>query len=434
MSSNALYWIRNDQRLDDQSTLAAFSKEPRGVCASFITRSFERAGEFRRQFYLESLTHFHEQLRANGLATLHFECTVQKALEVFIVEHKITSIYFSEEPTTEEKKEEDFVRSLAKKMNLAVYSFQQDTLILKSDVPFTIKDLPEPFTKFRKIVEAQLCVREPLIAPTKWPQSIEVQYARLKELGITTASITALKQSLVKPLAVPLIGGEAAAQKHLHEYFWELDRAQTYKDTRNGLLNWNDSTKFSPWLATGNVSPRRIYKELKNYEEQVIANDSTYWIFFELLWRDYFHFYAEQMGARLFTKQVRVPADPAAAEKLFMDWYNGNTGDSFIDAHMKELLQTGWMSNRGRQNTASYLAKKIQLPWVWGAEWFEKMLIDYDAANNWGNWSYFSGVGTDPRDRAFNTQTQAKAYDPDGEYQKKWLKDFKSPLGVLYKK
>ena len=91
-----------------------------------------------------------------------------------------------------------------------------------------------------------------------------------------------------------------------------------------------------------------------------------------------------------------------------------------IEANMKELNQTGWMSNRGRQNVASYLAKTLHLDWRQGAQYFEEMLIDYDPSSNWGNWNYVAGVRTDPRDRIFSPERQAQNYDPHNLYQDLW--------------
>jgi deoxyribodipyrimidine photo-lyase len=79
------------------------------------------------------------------------------------------------------------------------------------------------------------------------------------------------------------------------------------------------------------------------------------------------------------------------------------------------------MSNRGRQNVASFLMHDLKLPWTWGARYFEEKLIDYDPDLNWGNWLYFSGYGSDPRSRKFNIKSQAETYDPAGEYRRKWL-------------
>ena len=88
---------------------------------------------------------------------------------------------------------------------------------------------------------------------------------------------------------------------------------------------------------------------------------------------------------------------------------------------MIELKETGWMSNRGRQNVASYLAKDLFIDWRIGATYFESLLIDYDVHSNYGNWMYVSGVGNDPRDRKFNVNMQAERYDNNGKFRKLWL-------------
>ena len=88
---------------------------------------------------------------------------------------------------------------------------------------------------------------------------------------------------------------------------------------------------------------------------------------------------------------------------------------------MLELKNSGWMSNRGRQNVASYLAKELQIDWRMGAAYFEAMLLDYDVHSNYGNWMYVAGVGNDPRDRKFNVRLQSERYDPSGNYKNTWL-------------
>ena len=104
-------------------------------------------------------------------------------------------------------------------------------------------------------------------------------------------------------------------------------------------------------------------------------------------------------------------------------WINGKTGVDFVDANMIELKLTGFMSNRGRQNVASYFCNDLKLDWRLGAAYFEQQLIDYDVCSNWGNWAYLAGVGNDPRgQRTFNTEKQALDYDKDGAYRKLWGK------------
>jgi deoxyribodipyrimidine photo-lyase len=108
--------------------------------------------------------------------------------------------------------------------------------------------------------------------------------------------------------------------------------------------------------------------------------------------------------------------------ELFDKWKEGKTGIPFIDANMLELKLTGFMSNRGRQNVASFLINDLHVTWTKGAAWFEENLIDYNPASNWGNWAYLAGVGNDPREeRYFNVLKQAYDYDAKGDYVKHWL-------------
>lgn len=152
---------------------------------------------------------------------------------------------------------------------------------------------------------------------------------------------------------------------------------EKYKITRNGLLGSEYSTKFSPWLAFGCISPRRIFHEIKKYETERVKNDSTYWVIFELLWRDYFRFIAGKYENCLFysggVKKLKYKWNEDLEK--FQQWADGKTGVPFVDANMREMLQTGWMSNRGRQNVASFLTKDLKLDWRLGAEWFENLLV-----------------------------------------------------------
>ena len=109
-------------------------------------------------------------------------------------------------------------------------------------------------------------------------------------------------------------------------------------------------------------------------------------------------------------------------EKLLSQWINGATQSDLVNANMLELKLTGYMSNRGRQNVASYLCNDLKLDWRYGAAYFEQQLIDYDVCSNWGNWAYLAGVGNDPRgNRYFNIEKQANDYDAKKTYRNLWL-------------
>jgi deoxyribodipyrimidine photo-lyase len=196
------------------------------------------------------------------------------------------------------------------------------------------------------------------------------------------------------------------------------------------LIGENYSSKFSPWLANGSLSARRVFSEIKKFEKEVEANESTYWLVFELLWRDYFRFVAKKYVNKIFLKGGIKNKSLSYNNdfEVFEKWRTGKTGNDFVDANMTELMKTGFMSNRGRQNVASYLCKDLKIDWRWGASWFESQLIDYDVASNWGNWMYIAGVGNDPREaRYFNVNKQAEMYDQDKSYRKLWLDSLAKP-------
>lgn len=217
-------------------------------------------------------------------------------------------------------------------------------------------------------------------------------------------------------------GGETEGLKRLKYYLWDSDLASTYFDTRNGMIGGDYSTKFSAWLALGCLSPRLIYHELQKYETQRVANKSTAWIVFELKWRDYFKFFAMKHGNAIFFEEGTAGLElPWSYDRpLFERWRDGKTGVPLIDANMRELAATGFMSNRGRQNVASYLALDMGVDWRRGADLFESLQIDYDVASSWGNWVAAAGL-TGGRINRFNPIKQSNDYDPKGEYIRLWL-------------
>ncbi|MBC7531764.1 MAG: DASH family cryptochrome [Oligoflexus sp.] len=405
---NVLYWLRSDLRLHDNPALLHFaSVATHGIILWCPTRSQRRAEAFRRSFIWASVASVAHDLRQLGASVQIEEKEIRSILPELLQIHKIGCIVFSEDSGTEEQSDEAWIRSLG----LPCKSFPSGTLLQRNDLPFAIDALPEVFTHFRKKVEDKLVVAKPLAPPHTLPGSLDGK----QDPGLDSASIMAhITHSHPK-----IEAGEKAGLKRLQDYIWNLDRLRVYKATRDGLLEWDDSSKLSPWLSVGSLSPRTIYSEIRRYEDERIKNDSTYWLFFELLWRDYFRWLGLKWGARLFTGMKTSVARDGGAD-VFESWKDGRTGQGFIDAHMHELARTGWMSNRGRQNVANYLVKTLGVDWRLGARYFEERLIDYDAYSNWGNWAYQAGTGQDPRDRRFNPSHQASMYDSAGRYQQRW--------------
>ena len=208
----------------------------------------------------------------------------------------------------------------------------------------------------------------------------------------------------------------------LHQYL-QKRLPHTYKKTRNELFGEDYSSKFSPWLANGSLSSRIVMTQLKEFEAEFGANEGSYWLWFELLWRDYFRVLHLKWGSALYHARGLSDAPPPQHNpKWFEKWCAGNTGESIVDAGMRELAATGYLSNRLRQVVASYLIYDLNCDWRAGAAWFESQLIDYDVYSNQGNWLYIAGRGTDPRGgRRFNPKKQADDHDSDSSYRSIWL-------------
>ena len=391
---------------------------------------FPKTGKFRAKFLLESVEDLRRSLRSLGSElVVRFgkpEDELFKIARLF----KANWIFCNRERTQEELDVQDELEHRIWTIGQEMRYSRGKLLYYTSDLPFPITQVPEVFTQFRKEVERAVAVREPLPVPTAIPVfdfDLDIGILpTLEELG--HAPFEADDRAVL-----PFKGGEKAGLERLKTYLWSTNAAQTYFDTRNELLGENYSTKFSAWLAQGCLSPKTVYHELKAYEQKRGENKSTYWIFFELLWRDFFRLMAKKHGNNLYMRGgMRGEVDPRLRNdrKLLQVWIDGRTGVPFIDANMRELKQTGFMSNRGRQNVASFLVNDLRVNWQMGAEYFESQLIDYDTASNWANWNYIAGVGNDPReDRYFNILKQARQYDPQGDYVRHWLPELQTIAG-----
>ncbi|CAJ1435853.1 unnamed protein product [Effrenium voratum] len=277
------------------------------------------------------------------------------------------------------------------------------TLFHRDDLPFKERDLrnaPDVFTVFKNQVEPEMAARVNEVPDSfrggkKAKSDMKVRPC-LPEPGAGSLPLPELGAGLefdlvfepqwqdlpypeqveppeVEGAALHFEGGEEAALARLRHYLFDTDAVASYFDTRNGMLGPDYSTKLAPWLAHGCVSPGKVFEQIREYEKERVANKSTYWVLFELMWRDFYRFFAAKHGNKIF--QLHGLGGGRAAWKsdkeAFQLWAEGRTGFPLVDANMRELRATGFMSNRGRQNVASFLALDMGLDWRDGAEWFE---------------------------------------------------------------
>lgn len=425
----SVVWFKTDLRLHDNETLIKAITESDSIIpvycfdeGQFGTTKFgfQKTGSFRAQFLLESLEDLDRNLRALGSSLVILKGKPEEEIPKLVKQHKATKVFAKREVAFEERNTEQKVQEALFKIKCDFESFSTSTLYHAEDLPFSIKDIPDVFTNFRKKTEKESVIRPAFNVPPqiKSPIIETMNLPTLEELGLT-------HQAIDSHAVLHFKGGETEAIARLNHYFYESKCISEYKITRNGMIGADYSSKFSAWLAMGCISPRFIYQELKKYEHQFGANDSTYWLVFELLWRDYFRFMMKKHKVKLFQKagiQNKESSENNSNINLLKKWIEGKTGVDFIDANMLELKHTGFMSNRGRQNVASYLCNDLKLDWRLGAAYFEQQLIDYDVCSNWGNWAYLAGVGNDPRgNRYFNIEKQASDYDKNGDFRNLWL-------------
>ncbi|KAF2499533.1 cryptochrome [Lophium mytilinum] len=395
---------------------------------------------------------------------------------------KVVGIWMTGEEGTEEATEERDVRRVAEDEGIDFRIWKDEKYYVDDrDQPFTkISDLPNVYTTYRKPLEPLSSRPRPILpTPHRLPPLPDSLPPQQSPFSIPTTLAT-LKSALLAPLdadptlglpsppqwapktttAHPFLGGERAAHERL-THLASSGAMTAYKSTRNGMLGLDFSTKLSAYLAYGCLTARQVHWAMVDFEAGTggdgvgVAgygrgeNEGTAAIRFELLWRDYMRLCARKFGASLFDidgfrgaentaddgEQPQPPKrwkyldrsgglgdDPAKTREALLRFLSGTTGIGLIDAAQRELFLTGYTSNRARQNVASFLASHLGIDWRVGAEWYESMLIDYDMANNWGNWQYVAGVGNDPRQgRVFNPVKQALDYDAQGEYVKAWV-------------
>ncbi|WP_339080514.1 DASH family cryptochrome [Pseudomonas sp. TMP9] len=437
----ALLWFKQDLRLDDhlalQAGLAAECLLPVYVLDPVQLQlnpfGMRRMGVQRMRFLLESLMALDSQLRQRGSRLLVHIGTPEQVIPQLVAQLKLDRVLTLEEIAPDEQAQ--IARVATSLGHVVLQQAPANHLLRSEDLPFSLDQIPHVFSRFRTLIEKRVQVFQPRQAPDHLPCLPEGALALLQPLP--TLSQLGLGEPLSVPAsAFPFSGGEPAALARLRDYLWQSQGVRQYKDTRNGMIGSEYSSKFSPWLANGSLSARRVIAELRRHEAQFKRNDSTEWLWVEMLWRDFFRWTLLRHGSALFKAgglQAHEYA-PLQVDQRFQEWSRGLTGMPLVDANMRELAATGFMSNRGRQVVASYLINDLQQDWRHGAAWFEEHLIDYDPASNWGNWAYLAGVGNDPRqNRVFNALRQARAYDPDAHYVSLWLPELRDvPQGLRH--
>ena len=401
-SATSVMWFRRDLRLADNEALCAAAKAGR-VTPLFVIdpRLFERSGAPRVAFMLRNLRALNDSMggalvvrTGNPVDVVAAVASEVGATEVFAAKDFVS--YGMERDARVAKA----VAGVGATMRFvgSNYAVEPGSVLKGDGTPYAV------FTPFSKV---WLSIGWPAPFPTP----------KVTWHGAPAVSSESIPSDPPCDARLPEAGEDAA--RELWSGFVEraLDR---YVDIRNNP-DVDGTSRLSPHLRFGVVHPRTLLAELNETKSQAHYRS-------ELCWRE---FYADvlfrqprTMWENLQPKMDKMTLDTdARAKERFAAWCEGRTGYPIVDAGMRQLLATGWMHNRVRMITASFLVKDLHLPWQWGAKFFMRHLVDGDIASNNHGWQWTAGTGTDaaPYFRIFNPVAQGEKFDPDGTYVRSWI-------------
>lgn len=398
-------WFRRDLRLKDNAALYHALKDKNPVVPLFI---FDRAildeledrADRRVEFIRDALMNMQEQLEKKG-STL--DVRYGKPEEIFaelLKDYKIGKVFTNTDYEPYARERDQKIATLLKKADVSFHSYKDQVIFEKTEV---LKDDGTPYTVFTPYSRKWKSIRNDFYLKS-YPCG---KYYR-NFFQHAPKRIPSLASMDFKP-----VGKGFPPEK------WKPATIKDYKQQRDFPGIENGTTRLGAHLRFGTISVRELAREAGELNETFLG---------ELIWRDFFqtilwHF------PRVVTDAFRPEYDKIKwryNEKDFEAWCNGQTGYPIVDAGMRELNETGFMHNRVRMITASFLAKHLLIDWRWGEAYFAQKLLDYDLAANNGNWQWAAGTGCDaaPYFRIFNPYIQTKKFDPDLTYIRKWVPEF----------
>lgn len=408
----AIMWFRNDLRLHDNPALHAAVQENDAVLPIFIIDSSLMKGgassSNRNKFLYESLEDVRQSLRAKDADLSVYEGNPVEIFQELLDEIPNATIYLCRDYTPFSRKRDSAVKDFCTTRK-AEFKTYPGRLLLDS-VTTVMTQTNQPYKVFTPFWKAWSKLERRPVAPTPQrivlPQKITIRALPEPHNWFNPQDIS--------PDCVG--GGEAMGRKQLKRF---IESSISAYATAHNDLGVDSTSRLSPYLHFGCVSPREIESNLPD-------NAGARAWHRQLAWRDFYAyilFHYPETLSREFQEPYRK-LTWSSATKEFKAWQAGVTGYPVVDAAMRQLRQEGWMHNRARLISASFLTKDLAVDWRRGEQHFRRWLVDGDVANNVGNWQWISSVGVDPAPlfrRLYNPVSQQKTYDPKGIYVRKYV-------------
>ncbi|HEY7150049.1 MAG TPA: deoxyribodipyrimidine photo-lyase [Solirubrobacterales bacterium] len=403
-----LVWFRRDLRVHDHPALRAALDRGEDLVPVFCFDDRLLGGRHasgpRTQFLLDCLADLDGSLRARGSGLVVRRGPPERELPQLARHVGARAIEFTAEISPFGRQRDERVARACEEAEIALRAHPGIAAV--DDIAEIRTNAGRPFTVFSPFHRAWLHVprREPIGAPRKLPplpSNLSCgRIPRLEALG------------LEQEVAEPSPGGESPARERLRRFL--AGRVRSY-ESRRDALDRKTTSRLSPYLHFGCVSPREVEQRLP----RGVGADAFRR---QLCWRDFYHhvlFHFPRNARSEFQDRYRGSIRWSHATRAFEAWKQGCTGYPLVDAGMRQLRREGWMHNRARLIAGSFLTKDLGIDWRWGERWFMRLLVDGDEANNNGNWQWVASVGVDPQPafrRIYNPARQMERYDPDGRY------------------
>lgn len=423
-----LIWLRNDLRLHDHLGFQLAQQSQQHIAVVYILpqhwlqpdkAGLNRLATAKARFLRASLIDLHRSLYLQNITLQILHGDPVELLQRWYQEQPFQLLTHS----AQAPEEKQWLTQL-EQSGIEISTYDSQTLFSQQQMQPLLQQWPSSFSQFRRHIENKL---KPDVAASRPPITLTL-------FGQESPFITQMPwpddfSSTQQQSNFHLTGGESSAENWLTHYLWQSRAIAHYKSTRNQLYGSDYSSQLSAFLACGCLSVRKVWHAIKEYEAVYGSDEHSYWLQFELLWREYFHWSLRVNGPTYFhyngISQAKL-TPPELNKDHWRAWQQASTGMPMIDAGLIELKHTGFVSNRMRQWLASYFINDLNLDWRLGARFFEQHLIDFDVASNWGNWAYLAGMGHDPRaqpgqGRYFSLNKQLHQYDPELIHLHHWL-------------
>lgn len=399
----AIHWFRRDLRLNDNTALKAALASGLAVMPIFIfdeniLKKLKLRNDARVTFIHDALVKLDAELRKRGSMLYSFFGSPEKIWPELLARYNVQNVWCNEDYEPYARERDETVAALLRKSGVDFHAYKDHVVFAPHEV---LKDDGKPYNVFTPYS------RRWLSAFAARPPGYEAKVAKgifvpfdAQHHNVTLEQIGFERSTIAVPLAA--MNTEIISQ---------------YAETRD-IPALPGTSRFGVHLRFGTISIRQLALVAAELNQKFLG---------ELIWREFYQmiiWYYPQTTKKPFRATYEKLKFPGS-ESDFKKWTRGETGYPFVDAGMRELVATGFMHNRVRMVTASFLTKHLLCDWRWGEHFFAQHLLDFELASNVGGWQWSAGIGVDaaPYFRIFNPIAQQKKFDPQGEYIKRWLGD-----------